>query len=423
MTRVLMAVWAMGLWSAQVHAAEVTEVADALMDDNPIDVRMAVPFVFDYQQAAILREGYQAPSDDPSGAPRPTLLNELEYRRVRVAMKPRLDIGIFHDLAFFTEWPIVLWDAQDTQYAEGTSEDNSTLTRDRNSTDPATTTINGWDGNGRVPNKEYTDWRGNADGTFNAYRRGVDNPRFGFRYAPINQERDETLPTIALQADYTAPFFAFMNPTTDTVQDAQNPGPVANGLHMFHGSVAMSRRIGLLDPYVLIEVNVPFSGTQGTYLAGLMDPFPRGMNGGFAIGTEVVPFEDKKQNQRVSFLVEANARYFSESRNYSAVSDLLKQITTVEQSALVGGRANIQYQAFGLLRFVLGGYAGYQTAHVLTAEEFGVDSNDDDNGEVNLADPNERNAYFNPALDAPGRRLVLDRNFQLGANLSVALTL
>jgi hypothetical protein len=407
-------------WSAA--AAEVTDVPDALVEGNPIDVQLSVPFQFTYQRALFTREAYQVDPNDPSGPPRSTTVNELDYQRFSFVLKPRLEVGVFHDLSLFTEWPITLWDAQDARYAPGTNADNSTLNRDRNSTDPATTGIDGWGNSGRIPDKEYTDWRGNAEGVFQAYRRGIDNPRFGLRFSPITQLADDTKPTVTLQVDYTAPFFAFMNPTND-VLSLDNPGAVGQGLHVFHGSMAVSRRVLILEPYALVEAFVPFAGTNGTFQPGLLTPFPTGMHGGFAVGTEFVPFEDTKLKQRVAFLVEGNAHYFSEARNYSEASDFLKQLTQVEQFARIGARVNVQYHAFDIVKVAVGGTASYDTSHVLTNEEFGKDGADADNEEVNLSDPTERNPYFNPALDAPGRRLRVENNFQVAVQLQLTLTL
>ncbi|MBM4279354.1 MAG: hypothetical protein FJ137_00865 [Deltaproteobacteria bacterium] len=416
------------------RAAGITEVADAAEEDNPIDIAADVSFDILRHTGVITRENTQPAPEDPDGAPRTANVKELAYERLRYRLKPRLEVGVFRDLSLFTEWPVILWDAQTTQFTDGTTSANSTLTRDL--APNASPTVDDWPqvegaGNNRpeiqegtgvdtafgFPKNGYNNWRVGADGTWAGYRRGLDNPTFGLRWSPTSNHRDETKPTITLQADYTAPFFDFMDPTTDALEDPASPGPVANGLHRFHFSVAMSKRVLLLDPYFLVEYTIPFTGGRDQHLLGM---FPR-QNGAFIAGLEIVPYEDRQRQQKVAFEVQAMARYFSEGRDYSEVSDLFREQTYTDQFLRTGGEIGFVYSALRIVSIDLRGVLNYDTEHFLTIEDFGRDL-DDANDKVDLRDPAERNVYFNPALDTVGRRLRIEQSLLMGFQARVSLT-
>ncbi len=414
------------------RAAQVTDVADAADGDDPIDVNLELKFDFVNSSALITRENTQAPPDDPEGDVRTADVKELEWQRQRFRLRPRLEVGVFHDLSLFIEWPIVLWDQQTTHFAASTDATNSTLIRDR-SPNP-TPTVDGWPqtagaGNNKPEvqgdNKEqygfpangYNDWRFNANGESSMYRQGLDNPTFGVRWSPWNNERDETKPTVTLQTDYTPPFFGFMDPTAEELKQ-EAPGGVSDGLNKFHFSIAMSKRFLVLDPYFLVEYTIPFVGGQAEHVLGQQ---PR-QSGGFVAGLEIVPYEDKKLTQRFAIELQGSARYFSEGRDYSEVSDLFREQTYTDQFVRVGAEAGLSFKAFDLLFIDLKGMLNYDTEHFLSIEDFGKDLETDDNNEIDLTNPAERNPYYNPAIDTVGRRLRIEQSLQLGVQAHVGIT-
>ena len=412
------------------RAAQITDVPDAADGDNPIDVHLELKFDFVRHTALITRENTQPPPDDPDGAPRTADVKELEWERQRFRLKPRLEVGVFHDLGLFVEWPIVLWDQQTTRFAEDTNSGNSTLIRDR--APNAAPTVEGWpeqagagnnkpevqDGKYGFPNNGYNNWRFDGEGAWAGYRQGLDNPTFGVRWSPLNNERDETKPTVTLQTDYTPPFFGFMDPTADVLEDTGTPGNVSDGLHKFHFSIAMSKRFLVLDPYFMVEYTIPFVGGQAEHLLG---HFPR-QTGGFVAGLEIVPYEDKKLNQRFAIELQGSARYFSEGRDYSEISDLFREQTYTDQFVRVGAEAGLSFKAFKLFFFDVQGLLNYDTEHFLTIEDFGKDLADDDNEEIDLDDPRERNPYYNPSIDTVGRRLRIEQSLQLGVLAHIGVT-
>jgi hypothetical protein len=414
------------------HAARITDVADAADQKqdglDPIDIHVELGFDLLRHTALITRENTQPPPNDPNGTPRTADVKELEWERVRTRLKPRLEVGIFHDLAVFTEWPIVISDTQTTKFAEGTTAGNSTIVRDM--APNAAPGVDGWsetegagnanasiqDGKYGFPGKPYNAWAVGTDGTFAGSRAGLDNPVFGLRYSPLNNERDETKPTTTLQVDYTAPFFAQMNPTNDAITDG-NVGAVTDGLHKFHFSIAMSKRWAVFDPYFQIDYTIPFVGNEVPDVLGHQ---PRQF-GGFLSGVEIVPYEDAKLKQRFAIDLQASATYFSEGRDYSEVSDLFREMTYTDQYVRLGGQAGLKYTGFGIFFIDVSGQFGYDTEHFLTIEDFGKDLGDANN-EIDLDDVAERNPYYNPVLDTVGRRLRIEQSVQLGVLARVGIT-
>jgi hypothetical protein len=414
------------------RGAQITEVADAVDGDDPFDANVEIKFDLIRNSGLIVREHTQPPENDENGEPRMADVKESLYERVRFRLRPRLEVGIFHDLAAFAEWPIVIWDQQSFGYPPGTDENNSTIARDQapNPSPP----LDNWnedEGSGNTnnaisggkfgfPGKKYNDWRFKhaEGGAFTGYRQGFDNPTFGLRFSPLNNERDDTKPTITLQADYTPPFLPFMDPTNDNIEDSSSPGPVADGAHRFHFSVAMSKRFLILDPYFVLEYGLPLpAGTNGS-IAGY---FPR-QSGGFTMGMEIVPYEDLALKQRFAIDVSAFAHYFAPGRDYSEVSDVLMEQTFTDQWVRTGLQLGIFFRAFEYFFFNVQGHVARDTEHLLTIEDFGDDLETDENREVDLNNPAERNVYFNPAVDTVGRRFKIEDSLQLGVLVHIGLT-
>lgn len=419
------------LFAGGAHAAQVTEVADAVDGDDPFDANLELKFDVTRNSGTLTRENFQPPADEPTGAPRSVDVKEMAFEHVRFRIMPRLEVGIFHDLAVFAQWPIVIWDQTSFRYADGTDQGNSTLGRDQ---DPAASPgVDGWpedtgagnntqriqDGTYGFPGKRYNAWRFNhADaGSFTGYRQGFDNPTFGVRFSPLSNERDDTKPTITLQADYTWPLFPFMDPTDDNITDPQDPGAIADGAHRFHFSVAMSKRFLILDPYFVVEYELPLAAPDKGSVTGY---FPR-QRGGFKAGVEIVPYEDAKLNQRFAIDVSSSATYFSEGRDYSVVSDVFREQTYTDQWVRTGLNAGIFFRAFEYFFFDATGTLAYDSTHLLTIEDFGSDGTDA-GVQVNLENVNERNPYYNPALDTVGRRVLLEQSLHLGVLAHAGIT-
>lgn len=414
------------LGAGGLKAATVTDVADAADGNDPLDAHISMATEYTWQRALITREHTQIAEGDLTETPRTVDVRELEYQRHQFRLKPRIEIGLFHDLSTFLEWPIVLYDQQNTAFASGTQSTNSTLVRDM-STPPR---VEGWpqtegsgsdklssDGQGYgYPATPYHAWHIDPNtGAFQRSRAGFDYPTWGIRWSPINNERDPTKPTVTLQGDYNLGFLPL--PIWDPTRDAETPdevGPVARGIHEFHVQVAMSKRWLLLDPYFIVDYWLPMRASDG--YQGLQ---PR-QRGGFTMGLEIVAMEDTRINRKLAIQTNTHIHYHSEGRDYSELSDALGEITYTGQFVRVGGNFGLSFRASEYVRFDLAGSATYDTEHFLTAESIGKDR--DNSGDVDLdVDRGERNPYFNPIVDTPGRRLKAEENIRLQATAQLSL--
>lgn len=443
------ALFAPALLAGSARAAHITDVADAVDETDPFDAYLEVKFDVTRHSGLLTRENTQPPEGDPTDTPRSADVREMSFEHVKFRVKPRLEVGVFRDLSVFAEWPIILWQQQTWSYGEGVDDTKSTLRRDQacangdrvgddglcgDGTAPAASPpVDGWPetrGSGHTrpeitngtygfPANNYNAWAFDhtASGGFVGYRQGFDNPTFGARFSPLNNERDDTMPTITLQTDYTAPFFQFMNPTTDDIEDPQNPGTVADGVHRFHFSIAMSKRFLVLDPYFAVDYGFGLPASGNGSLEGYQ---PRHV-GSFTMGMEIVPYEDLKLHQRFAIDVAGFATYHSEGRDYSEVSDVFREQTYTDQYVRTGLKGGIFFRAMEYFFFEVDGTIAQDSEHLLTIEDFGSDG-PDDNIEINLDNPTERNPYYNPAIDTVGRRLKVEQELYLNVLVHAGIT-
>lgn len=419
-------------------AADLTEVADAADEDDPFDANIELDFDFMRHTGLIVRENTQDPGN---GEPRTVRVRELDYERIRFRLTPRVEVGVFHDLAVFAQIPIILFDQTQMKYTQGTNDDNSTVHRDQ--APNGVRTVDGWpqtqgsggdrfEGNGYgFPATPYNQWRFAFDNNagFTGNRAGFGYPTFGARWSPVNNSRDSSKPTITLQGDVTPAFFIpVMDPTNDTL--AQNaPGPVADGAHRFHVGASFSKRYLFLDPFFSVNYTLPIAGPNAVY------GFEPRQDGGFSMGLEIIPWENKEIDSKVAVNVHFRAHYFSKGRDYSELSDALNELTYTDEYMRTSANFGVFYRVFKFLNLSLLGSATYDTNHFLTSESIGCDGgcpdpnnpfSNPDGPKNNLVDlgeaAGERNQFFNPVYDTPGRRFIMEDSIQVRILAHVAVT-
>ena len=264
------------LFATSALGAEITEVADAADGEDVFDANVEVRFEGEWQHALIQRENTQISESGLESDPRNLKVREFEFDRYVFRLVPRIEVGIWKDLAAFVELPVVLQETRNFRYAPGTNAGNSTVARDQSPNAPPT--IQGWrqvrgnatdpaviDGDAfGFPGRGYNAWGWNTagDGTFTSVRAGFDNPRIGIRWSPVNNLRDPSKPTITLGASYNLGILEFpvQDPDGDPANE-QDPGPVARAVHEFHLQVAMSKRVDILDPYFVVDYWGPFAAS------------------------------------------------------------------------------------------------------------------------------------------------------------------
>jgi hypothetical protein len=426
------------LVAEDAHAAQITDVADAADGDDPFDANLELNLEYTFHRAIITRENTQRSTLD--NQVRTVRVRELDYMRHRVRLKPRVEVGVFHDLSVFAEWPILLWDQRNLAFSANTTVNNSTIGRDMTKAP----VVDAWDDPGPqygIPGvqrqQEHNAWGFNLDqnGSFQKIRSGLDYPIVGGRWSPVNNERDPTKPTITLQFDYKVAFI----PLPVAQADGEPPATevslfAADATHRFHGVFAISKRFLLLDPYFQADYTFPLAAS--TAVLGLE---PR-HDGGFLLGMEIVPYENADLDQKFAVDLSFGARYFSPGRDYSEMSDALGELTLTDEFFRTSLAGKLYFRAWKFIYLDLTGEMLYDTPHYLTTEQIGCDGGCPDaglipriingldgtlvrDGQVSLdrAD-GERNPYFNPVYDTVGRRFRVEESIRFRILGHVALT-
>jgi hypothetical protein len=379
--------------------AEVTEVLDAADGDDPIDINLDVGFRSMLNRSKITHEAswyWQRPgySDRPD-------FNELRFEQQVYAMDYTFQIGLYHDVELYANLPWIIQDKRSITWVSGVSNTTSTLYQ-LNPTDP--------------------DYPGNAlamDPTDNpsSKRSGIGDIQIGFKWAAFNDERDDTKSVWIIGLDYTIPSGKLAQPK-DVAAGAE--GNVGLGQHVITPFMLFSHRFKVLDPYLGLHGSIPVQGREAKN-AGFEAPYW----GGFLVGLEIIPWENKDKHQKFAIDVRLTTDFFSEVESkgrskgqgyVNEISDFLaggNGATLQSDSGLRQLQAMGNYTQFGLqlgfiiraaefVRLRFGVSLAHNTEHFLT----GADYCDDMTGEGECDQPEDfQNDYRNFIYDDPGHRV------------------
>lgn len=331
--------------SRPAHAAEVTRVATSFEDDNRFDVHLGLAYSFNYKTASILREWNSgAPNDSQN-----RLVKDLRYRQMRQVLTPSIEFGLWHDLAVYAALPIVLADQRDYSFDQraddcvygddvGPGQPTATCVNKNNSTTVRDGIIprNGFDASSNGdPFGQYTG--PNTSLIFKSpVRRGIDQFWVGLKYAILNQEKRAHMPTWVVGFEGRFGVGKAMSFSRDIVNtDPAGNHRVGRRIHELGLWTALSRRHRFLDPYFIAYWRQSIRGAGSAF----QDFSSRGAQtqtnpqsvAGVNFGTEVVPFERKARNMKVSILLEGSAMLHYGGRGYSEIWELL-----ADSPAMVG---------------------------------------------------------------------------------------
>ncbi len=444
-------------------AAEITDVADAadvisvggVDHDDAWDVYITDDIEMVFSNGKITREPIDrenlVSNNCTKTNPRDCLpVDELRWNRETYVEHLGLELGLFHDFALTLGWHYVLTDSMTFRYAADVDATNSTV-------DPQSTAD---------LNEDDVD---NADDTlfqhdFASKHKGWGNMDLGFRFAPLSDERDESKPAWVLFFNWAAPW---MSTTYDPRNRAaaDNPGTVGDGMHRLTFGTALSKRLGnfgligidphmsrrgYLDPYMEFSYTMPLANRSGKSKARRdnvksdSNTFGRLPSQIFNMkaGVEIVPYEDLRQNRKVSLDLGLRTTLHTEGRNYSELTDPLGELTYTEQFVNVAGLFGLNLQVAEFLRIKAAFSVGYNTEHFLTNEDAGKDGNGD--GQVIDGQPGDLlNPYFCgqegsasgpsvpasacsaqglPSYDQVGYRFKDEEHTVLGLSVAVELT-
>lgn len=407
-------------------AADITRVASSFEDDHPFGMFIDVGFEDTLRRTKIQRE--VLPSS--SGGTR-QLQDELWYKGNDARLNIDLAIGISPDVELSLGLPIVLAQNESWDFVSGTNASNSSiinncLRANGTLTDPACATT----GAGAMP-------------LFNVplqtYRGGLGNMRFGLAWAIFNQKKDDTKPTWKVAFNYEAPTAKQLDPSVITAADDR--GAVGDRVHKYSVSTALSRKIGISEPYFQIHYTVPVLGPGYYSNCDNRNVDPQNLGapencgaegwdrpttaihmphvGGVMFGTELQVYDQPDRKFKLD--LRAIANYVSEGRYYNELSGALRKLLYTEDYLQVGGQFGLTVQLSEVVSIKGTGMYLYNTDHALTAEKIGKDL--DGNGSVDLtANPREINPNFDFRTDFVSRRFYASESRDLRFNLAATFS-
>jgi hypothetical protein len=424
------------------ETAEITSVVDAFDGSDPFDLNIVLGFSQSWKNAKIRRET-QLPQNGLAGAPGspagfiPATENIASYSSSMSTLDLGVDVGIYHDLALILRVPVILAWSQSLGDLDGSS-----AVAAQRLADPAGGQLFS------VPSSSPT-------------RSGIDTVSAGLDWAIFNQQRDLTKPTWVVGIEgrlaVGSPLHAcqVVNnanfcPNPDGSPGNRTPG-ISRGFDSVIARTVWSRRFGYVEPYSGFWVQADFpngSSDYGKWNAQQDLERSPPLQGSFALGLEVVPYEQREQYQRLSADFRFRGTYHSPGRDYSELFDALGAsqatslrtpnpatytegpsgqsmadpnaqkvyftgITEVAAYGSVTLSASSTWQAGQYIKFTLGGNVTYAQSHLVTAADVcTANGNTDpaaagpcvhDNLVQGVPNPDHRDI-----IDLPGHRFSVD---------------
>jgi len=289
---------------------DVVDVLDAFDDDNgdPYDFSASLTFQYLSKRARILRE---ATLDEPgltSGGYTAQTQNVGRYIETTSKLTPRIELGIFKDLAFFVAVPIVLSNSRRIDDLDGTANNPAVAVGG-----PGETLFT-------VPFQAPD-------------RSGVEHVALGLNFSIFNQARDYTKPTwvFGVEGRISAgePMHAcnaspksdhqicaqpgYINRDRiydgDSSFEAINAGDerdagVTRGTFGLRIHSVMAKRIKYIEPYGGFSAMIEFQQGESDYgqsdLAGALVNHPP-LIGNVMLGMMIHPWENREKFSRLSF--------------------------------------------------------------------------------------------------------------------------
>ncbi|MHB8417973.1 MAG: hypothetical protein ACYDCL_07845 [Myxococcales bacterium] len=446
------------LASSTALAAQVTHVASGGVEEWPVtEVDLMPSFDYVSESATISREGFGQP---PASAAGLVVGNEMSYNRTTMTMPLRVAIGLWHHLEIHANFPIIIDDRQTWGYA-GASTGEGGLHPISVDKAPALcpegiASSAGLCANGLPPPALVNSPLVNANGQPDSSDRGgwvLGNVSLGVAWTPVNEEDDDTDPTWLIGFDYTAPTASLWDPSS--VTSAFGPGPANPGVgdkfHHFQPYSAVSKRHGIFDPYIEVYADLPHA--SGGVYSNCNTPYPGAGEGagnsggeprlncgqsgsyttadgatgsydwsyqatqatpvyvgGFWFGSEIVAYENPKEQQKVAFDLRFITEYHSEAETYTEVSDLLHALTYQQDFARLGGQAGIYLRPTKYFQLLLNGSLVHDTDHWLTIDNLGVAPTKNGAAEPVPVGSPLQNPNFDVRYDNPGDRFMLQNS-------------
>ncbi len=393
-------------FAAPAGAADITHVATGGERNNPFELDLTVRWDRFQERATITHEAGQTSVGIPGGVVGDA--ERLDYQRIVNAIVPRIAVGIWHDLELHAEMPYVLGD--ETSWWYGTLSGNTSAgTGSWNIADPGINV----DGGPCVAPSNCALFP--ADPKQTVYKGGrAGDLTVGIAWGIFNHRKDDTGPTWIVGLDATLPTAQVYDPAKDRsladwsspYQTAGKPGPFGEKIWKWDLYTAVSKRIGMMEPYFKAHVQAQFASSS-TYsncdnvtslvaVGQMNSQAPSTCSGsagaelpwivGGTFGTEVVAFEDPADSLAIDLRVYAD--YRTRSRFYNELTDMNGKINETEGYLEGGGLLGLYLKASRHVTLKASASLATRSPHWLTGETGSAQTN-----------PN-----FDWRYDAPGRR-------------------
>lgn len=392
-------------------AADITRLASSFDEDDPFDLFIDVGFSRTQNRSKIIRERLASEGGDKA---------EVWFRGSDSRLNIDLSLGLYKDLQFSFSLPLVLAQNDNYTYVLGTDETNSTINNNcinpnGTLTSPTCTSTGAGESNlfGSMGDAGITSKRG-----------GLGNMRFGLAYAFFNQKTDSSKPDWIVGLDYEAPTAAQRDPSIDNALLGSERGNVGDRVHKYTFYTALSRRIGVAEPYFKAHYTLPVAGPgiysncfnpdtlgrpENCFAPGT--PWNRKETGiqsphmaGFLVGSEFLAFNDTTKKQQFALDLRAIGNYVGRGRYYNELSAAMRKLLATQDYFQVGGQLGVTASAGSAFKLRASGTFFYNTDHTLTDEVIGKDSDDAGEDIDVTTNPREVNPNFDFRTDLVSRR-------------------
>lgn len=428
--------------------------------DSGFHLGLTVDYRLDIRRSAIRREMAGRPDTDPTD-PVP-VGDDLVFAGSRHTVIPRLELGLYRDVAVTVAMPYVLSDHRDLELdqrdtpcvfgAGGTCIDRGTSSTLADGLLPP----DGFDGENGGAGFAADDsmvFRG-------PIRRGLDQLHVGLHWAPMSQRRDRTKPTWTLGVEGRIAIGKVARIDRD---DLDGSNGIGRGVHELRLWTTVTRRLGWAQPTFEAWWMAPFATTDDS-------PFSSpgfgarntgaSQEGGVRFGLDAYAVDQGEDGARLSLGLGGRVVAHFEGRAHTEMWEVFSLagestgtgplildadpvatgmqpldhpgITNVENYLELGARVHGRIEVGRRFRITALVELGGETEHVLTATDAGIDlptcdggSADCESGDNDLVTPNteEVNPLHAPRIDLVGHRYRADDvfTFLVGAKVEILL--
>ncbi|MBI5502284.1 MAG: hypothetical protein HY907_18720 [Deltaproteobacteria bacterium] len=285
-----------------VSPSEVVDVLDAFDGEDPFDLSLSVAYDYSLRRSKITREcrnptlcNARNVRDDGAYSEFVDFIDIARYTQTVHTLDLLLVLGLYHDLQFYTRWPLILSDNRSLDYEAET---------DHNFVDNIV---------GDLFTLPFT----------SPERSGIDYFTVGLSWAPFNQERDPTEPNWVLNVEGRFGIGELLQASSE----AEGGGGESRGLSEVRLGMALSRRFQYIEPFggLFAMVGIPKNDTYHHFdnpVEGQINTMPP-VEGTLLFGMDIIPWENLERFQKLWIGLEISGTFHSEGRTYSELFDAL----------------------------------------------------------------------------------------------------